>query len=102
MMNDECGGGVAFFGITDAGKSIVQVNLRELNLTGTRDIYGLDDIRFATVPEPGSATLIVLGALACLGWRGRAMFVRGTSAADSPSPLAFWAEVRPPTGPAGP
>ena len=54
------GGGAAFIGFTDAGKSISSVSY---NATG--DIVGLDDVQFgnvSSVPEPASWALMLVGA----------------------------------------
>ena len=62
-------GGAKFFGFTDQGAKIVQVQLELRNvINGTRDIFSVDDVRFVLVPEPASLVLAVglsLGALAC-------------------------------------
>jgi hypothetical protein len=50
-------GGAKFFGFTDAGASIVQVTLELRNVTGSRDIFGVDDLRYVTIPEPTTTAL---------------------------------------------
>ena len=54
-------GGVLFFGFTDIGKSFSSVTI-STGLTGsTRDIFGIDDVRFVSavqVPEPMSLALL--------------------------------------------
>jgi hypothetical protein len=57
-------GGAKFFGFTDPGAAIVQVGLELRNVTGTRDIFGVDDLRYVTVPEPAAA---ILAAFAVFG-----------------------------------
>lgn len=60
-------GGVAYFGFFDAGASILSVTIGTGATGGTRDIWGLDDLRVipARVPEPG--TLALLGAALLAG-----------------------------------
>ena len=58
------GGGVQFFGFTDAGASISSVTFTEAgDFTGGRDIWGIDDVSFgnSSVPEPGSILLFGTG-----------------------------------------
>lgn len=67
-------GGVRFFGFTDAGTSISSVRLELSGVSGTRDIFGVDDVRFVgagtqAVPEPGTLSLCVAMA-ACLSGYG--------------------------------
>jgi len=56
------GGGVQFFGFTDSGKLISSIKITESGpFISSRDLWGIDDIRFGTaVPEPTS--LLLLGA----------------------------------------
>ena len=56
--------GVEFFGFTDPGRSIIQVSLVETGISGTRDIYGVDDIRYVATPEPATLSLLALGGAA--------------------------------------
>jgi hypothetical protein len=60
-------GGVQFFGFTDAGKNIMDVSLQLSNVVGSRDIFGIDDVRFVSstsVPEPTSTVAVLaFGAL---------------------------------------
>jgi len=72
-------GGVVFFGFTDAGADIVSVAISTGATSGTRDIWGMDDVRFAAapagVPEPGTLFLAGAALLALAQWsrkRGRA------------------------------
>ena len=62
-------GGVQFFGFTDAGKSISSVSAVLSNVIGSRDIYGIDDVRFALVPEPAGMTLLLLAGSALVSAR---------------------------------
>ena len=55
-------GGVQYFGFTDANKAFHSVVLKITNVTGlNRDVFGIDDIRYAVVPEPSSLFLFCLG-----------------------------------------
>src|SRR5213079_2739371 len=38
--------GVQFFGFTDSNRAITHVTLLETEIAGSRDIYGVDDLRF--------------------------------------------------------
>ena len=58
--------GVQFFGFTDSGKSIASVTLFESGISGTRDIWGIDDVQFVAVPEPSTIALLVLSGVALL------------------------------------
>ena len=66
-------GGALFFGVFDPGASIMQFEIQVKSSVPTeRDVFGISDIRFATVPEPASVVLLVVGGLAALGtWRAR-------------------------------
>jgi len=57
--NDDTGGAV-FFGFTDIGAQIVGISYNTGATGDTRDIWGIDDVRFAVVaaPEPASLALI--------------------------------------------
>lgn len=52
--------GVQFVGFTDLGKSISSVTFIEAGPFGSRDIWGIDDVRYTPIPEPG--TLALLGS----------------------------------------
>jgi len=55
-------GGVQFFGFTDPGASIISVALELLNTGSSRDIFGVDDVQFASsnVPETGTTLFCLL------------------------------------------
>ena len=62
------GGGVLYFGFTDAGASISSVTFTEGPTGSSRDIWGIDDVTFgATVPEPGSILLFGTGLAGLAG-----------------------------------
>jgi len=64
-------GGVKFFGFTDAGKSISQVTLELQGVQGSRDIFGIDDVRYE-IPEPSTFAMMALaGLLGGLAYRRR-------------------------------
>ncbi len=55
-------GGVQYFGFTDANKSFQSVTLTISGVTGPdRDVFGIDDLRYAVVPEPSSFILLAFG-----------------------------------------
>jgi hypothetical protein len=62
-------GGVQFFGFTSDGAPIASVTFQLQNVTaGTRDIFGIDDVRFSTAaPEPGTIALLGVALLALAG-----------------------------------
>jgi hypothetical protein len=61
-------GGVGFFGFTDVGKSIASVSF--VSATGTGgDVYGIDDVRFVSIPTP--ALLPGLVGISLNLWRKR-------------------------------
>jgi PEP-CTERM motif-containing protein len=56
-------GGVLFFGFTDFGASIASISYNTGATDSTRDVWGIDDVRYATpVPEPGTLSLLAAGA----------------------------------------
>jgi hypothetical protein len=59
-------GGAQFFGFTDQNERITSVTLELTGVTGnSRDVFGIDDVRFSpSIPEPSSAFLLGTG-LAC-------------------------------------
>jgi hypothetical protein len=57
--------GVQFLGFTDFGRPISSVTFTEVAaFLSDRDIYGIDDVRYSSIPEPGSLTLFLIGAAA--------------------------------------
>jgi len=68
---EAAGGGAQFFGFTDPGRLISSIALIEAQLGPTRDIYGVDDMRYVLVPEPGTLSLFGLGLLGFLRFRKR-------------------------------
>ena len=71
-LSESVGGGPQFFGLVAPGRSIAKISLAETGISVTRDIYGVDDMRYVAVPEPGSLLLLVMGASLLLGrgwWR---------------------------------
>jgi hypothetical protein len=65
------GGGVRYFGVTSFGEPFQVMRLSLLNVFGSRDIYGIDDITGGgvkngdvtnPVPEPGTLLLTGIGA----------------------------------------
>ena len=67
-------GGVQFFGVTDADKSISTVTMSLTGVSGgSRDFYGMDDVRFVSIPEPASMAMI--GLVATGIWFKRRFFI---------------------------
>lgn len=64
-------GGALFWGYSDPGVAITSFSLTTGATTSDkRDLWGIDDVYYAQVPEP--RTMLLLGAgLAYLGWRRR-------------------------------
>lgn len=57
--------GVQFLGFTDFGRPISSVTFTEVApFWNNRDLYGIDDLRYGSIPEPGSLTLFLVGAAA--------------------------------------
>ena len=67
-------GGSQFIGVSNLPTPVGSFTLRMLGTTNTeRDIISIDDVRFAAVPEPGSAALLAGGlAVAAFAVRRRA------------------------------
>jgi len=62
--------GVQFFGFTDLGASISSIVLTEAGPFDSRDIFGVDDVRFGAavaIPEPSTLLPALGGALVGLG-----------------------------------
>jgi hypothetical protein len=61
-------GGALFFGFTDPGAKIVSISLNTGATGSTRDVWGIDDVRFAAAPAPEPASLgLLIIALIGLG-----------------------------------
>jgi len=73
-LTDLVGAGVEFFGFTDDTNTYNKLIFTEFNPGGaSRDIWGMDDLRFTSVPEPSILTLLGLGLVAMgFGRRKRA------------------------------
>ena len=67
----DAGGGVQFFGFTDAGKSIVSIGLELRGVSSSRDIFGVDDVRHVAIPEPSSLLLLCMGVFGFLTYARR-------------------------------
>jgi hypothetical protein len=74
-------GGIQFIGFTDRFTAIHSVTIGLENVTGlSRDVVGIDDVRFSTdIPEPSSAVLLGMGlaGLAAVAGRGLRSRSRG-------------------------
>jgi hypothetical protein len=55
------GGGVGFWGFVSTGSPISSITLQELDVGSIRDIWGIDDVVSAQVPEPAGMLLLGLG-----------------------------------------
>jgi hypothetical protein len=67
-------GGILFFGFTDFGKGISSVAINTGATGSTRDIWGIDDVRFqtaSTVPELSTWAMMIFGfaGLGLVGYR---------------------------------
>lgn len=63
------GGGVEFWGFVSSGTPISTITLMETNVSGSRDIWGIDDIVYARVPEPITLLLLGIGLIGVAGAR---------------------------------
>jgi hypothetical protein len=60
-------GGLVFYGVSGFGQTNQFTLQMSPTIAGTRDIIGIDDLRFATVvPEPASWVLIIVGGTCAL------------------------------------
>jgi preprotein translocase subunit SecG len=60
--------GGMFFGFTNFGAYITAI---EIWNTNTSDFYGFDDVQWHVIPEPGTVTLLGLGALSLIRSKSR-------------------------------
>jgi hypothetical protein len=60
-------GGAQYFGFTDAGASITRIQIANISNDG----WGIDDITFTPVPEPGTMLILSSGLLGLLVFRNR-------------------------------
>jgi hypothetical protein len=61
-------GGAKFFGFIGANPNISQVVFELRNVSGTRDIFAVDDLRYVQVPEPGTLIAGAWFSVVGLGW----------------------------------
>lgn len=67
--NDNSGGAL-FWGYSNPGAAITSFSISTGATSDKRDLWGIDDVYYAQVPEP--RTMLLLGAgLAYLAWRRR-------------------------------
>jgi hypothetical protein len=67
MFSGSSTGGIQFIGFTDQFAEINSVTLALFNVSGpVRDAFGIDDVRFAFIPEPSSAVLLGTGLVGLL------------------------------------
>jgi hypothetical protein len=79
-------GGLLFYGVGNLPGPVTQFTLEMRGVTSTqRDVIGIDDLRFAAVPEPGTFALFALGTAALLGAWARRRHRRGGLRAGSGS-----------------
>ena len=64
-------GGTLFFGFTGADSPVVAVEASLLNVSGSFDFFGIDDVRYGSIPEPAAAGLLAVAAAAGLLRRRR-------------------------------
>lgn len=63
-------GGALFWGYSNPGAAISSFSINTGATGDSRDLWGVDDVYFSQIPEPG--TIFLLGAgLAFLGWKRR-------------------------------
>ncbi|NWF83987.1 MAG: PEP-CTERM sorting domain-containing protein [Bryobacteraceae bacterium] len=67
--NDETGGAL-FWGYSNPGAAITSFSISTGATGDSRDLWGVDDVYYSQIPEPG--TIFLLGAgLAFVGWKRR-------------------------------
>lgn len=65
--NDDTGGAL-FWGYSNPGAAITSFSLSTGATEGTRDVWGIDDVYYSEIPEPGTWLLLAAG-LTFLGWK---------------------------------